>query len=283
MKIRSAALAALSVLALAIPVLPATAQEPAGNSILFDGMGFSFDPSLGASVNVTRVPGQSPQNDSPAAPDSPHLTFSLYGPKDEYAKVPRVGATPTVVTFFRIADLDGYTFDQQEVQRLRAILADRPDPAMLATGNDRLPYLPPQVDAAQMMRARVGYVDLPGISGITYITAFGQDVYPFTSDRFQYVFEGLSTDGAWAVSAIFDLTTDLFPAKVSQKDANRITASQKAYDAYLAASRATLEGAARDAFSPTLDAADALIASIVIEGAPASEPAPPAPSASPAA
>ena len=283
MKLRSTALAALSLLVVAVPT---AAQDPTSSSVLFDGMGFTFDQSIGSSVNVTQVPGESPEPTAFGAPDSPHLTFSVYGPRAEFAKMPRVGGTGTAVHFFPVADQAPYKDALDELDRLQAILAARPDPAGLATGGDALPYMPPVVDAAQMLRARVSYVDLPGLQGISYLTAYGQDAYPFTSDRFQYVFEGLSTDGRWYVAAIFDVTTDLFPKKVSAKDANRIVATRKAYERYEAESRATLEGAAQDAFAPTLDAADALIASIVIEGVPVAGPAAdpvPAPSASPAA
>ena len=108
---------------------------------------------------------------------------------------------------------------QGQAEQLQAILAEQPDPASLAEGGEGLPYMPPVIEAANLTSVVVAYVDMPGMSGITYLTAFGQDAYPFTSDRFQYVFQGLSTDGRWYVSAIFWLTTDLFPEKVTNKQA----------------------------------------------------------------
>jgi hypothetical protein len=281
-KLRSTALAALSVALLSLPV---QAQEPT-SSVTFDDVGFTFDRTLGASVNVTSVPGEEPAPPELTAPDEPHLTFTLYGPKAEFAKVPRVGGAGSVVRFYRVADLTPYEAATRELELLQGILAGRPDAASLATAPDGLPYMPPMIDAAQVLRARVQYVDLPGLTGIAYITAFGQDFYPYTSDRFEYTFQGLSADGTTYVSATFLLQTDLFPENVTVEQADRILATQARLDAYQAGSRATLDGATPDAFSPSLDAATALIASIILGGVPVSEGAPatsPAPSASPAA
>ena len=60
--------------------------------------------------------------------------------------------------------------------------------------NTSLPMLP-VVPAAQVFRAQAQYVDLPGLSGIRYLTYYSQGISPLTATDILYVFQGLSADG----------------------------------------------------------------------------------------
>ena len=272
MRVRSVtAVAAAAILLLGLPV---QAQD-GSRSVSFDGVGFGFDKSLGTSVNITQVPGQPADLQQPGGPDLRHVAFTLYGPKAEGAKVPRVGDAPGVVRAYRIADLAGYDEATQQLEQLTGLLADRPDlgafTAVSSDGSgDALPYLP-TMPASQVIRARAQYVDTPELSGVAYLTAYRQDVSPFAAGDFWYTFQGLSTDGEWYVAVDFVVDASMFPAKVTAKDANRMN-SANAYAKYLTESVLKLNDATPEAFAPPLTAVDALVRSITFDGLPAPEP-----------
>jgi hypothetical protein len=265
---------AVLVAALIVPGLGAHAQEDR-SFVTFDGIGFSFDRSLGSSVNVTRVPGQPLDVEQPGGPDVPHLAFTLYGTRAEAAQVPRVALGRGVVRAYRTADLDGYEEASEQLEALRTLLADRPDVADLMAVADEfgprpLPRLPVPA-AAQAVLARVAYVDTPVVSGVAYLTAYRQDVSPFAASDFWYGLQGLSADGQWHVNVEFVVTAPGFPERVTARQANR---EAERWMQYLEESVAALNGTDADAFQPPLTSIDALVASIAIEGVGEPEPSP---------
>jgi hypothetical protein len=270
MRTTRAAVAAILV-ALFLGGAPALAQDTA-SSVTFDGLGFDFDRVLGASVNITQVTGQPTDVEQPFGPEPPHLAFTLYGQRSEETGVPRASRAPGVVRFYRTADLAGYDQASQQVETLTALLAERPDLASFMQvapdgSGEVLPYLP-IVPAAQVIRARVQYIDTPELAGVAYVTAYRQDVSPFAAADFWYTFQGLSTDGAWYVAVDFVVDASTFPAEVTAKDAKRIDKPAR-YSAYLADSVARLNEAAPGTFHPPLSAIDALVQSIHLPGGPA--------------
>ncbi len=290
MQLRSRGVAATAAAMLLLTLsLPVQAQDVT-RTVSLDGLGFSFDRVLGTSVNISQVPGQSPATQQIDAPQPPHLAFTLYPRRAEDKRIPRPFDAPGVVRFYRIADLAPYDLQAQQLAHLKTLLSERPDPATLMTigadgGVDPLPFVT-DFAAAQAIVARVGYVDTPELAGVSYLTVFRQDVYPFTGGDFWYTFQGLSANGTWYVSADFVITASMFPSKISIKDGNRISSSAKRWAAYLRTSLGTLNGAEPSAFTPPLTSIDALVRSITFGGVRAVEPIPTpsvAPSGAPSA
>ncbi len=264
MRLKSRGLAAATA-ALLLVSLPVYAQEST-STVLFAGNGFTFDESLGASVNITQVPGGPTGEDGPAALGPGHQAFTLYGPRQEGARVPRALSSPGVVRFYRTADLAGHGWQAQQLTELQSLLDERPDLAPYTApgeGGASLP-LPFVLDgsAAQAIDARAQYIDTSSLAGIAYLTVFRQDLFPFAAGDFWYSFQGLSADGEWYVAADFKIEADMFPAKVSGKDAKQVGTAKK-WMAYQEQSVQTLEAATADAFTPPLSSIDDLIMSIV--------------------
>lgn len=286
MQLRSGRVAATVVAMLVLTLaLPVQAQD-AVRTVSLDGVGFSFERVLGTSVNISQVPGRSPDAQQLDGPQPPHLAFTLYGRRAEDKRIPRPIDAPGVVRFYHTADLAPYELQAQQLAALRTLLSERPDPATLTAigpdgSVDPLPFLV-DFSAAQAIDARVAYVDTPQLAGVAYLTVFRQDVYPFTAGDFWYTFQGLSTDGTWYVSADFVITASMFPARIGIKEANRIASSPKRWAAYLRSSLATLDGAEPSAFTPPLTSVDALVESITFGAVPASQ-ATPLPSTAPSA
>jgi len=265
MRLRSGWLAASALVLLSLPV---HAQD-ASSTVSFDGVGFSYDEALGRSVSITQVPGEPPTLEGPSAPGAGHLSFTLYGPRPEGARIPRPIDAPGVVRVYPTAGLAGYDWASGQLEALESLLAARPDLASVTTvgadgGTQPLPFI---VDnsAAQAIAARAEYVDTPELSGIAYLTAFRQDVFPFAAGDFWYTFQGLSADGAWYVAADFVIDASMFPETVTARDANRIATARR-WARYVDQSIQTLNGATSDAFTPALSSIDALVQSITFEG-----------------
>ncbi|CAN5482381.1 hypothetical protein BH24CHL9_BH24CHL9_16370 [soil metagenome] len=266
MRLRSSLITAgvAALLGLGLPVQAQVGQSETS----FDGVAFAFDVALGSSVNITRVPGQPPNAQQPGGPDAPHVAFTLYGPRDEGARVPRVGFSSGVLRAYRTADIAGYEEASGQLEALEALLGDRPDLGVFMavpddSGGERLPHLPVDLAAAQVLRARATYVDTPELSGIAYLAAYRQDVAPFTTGDFWYTFQGLSADGAWYVAADFVVEAGMFPRRVSVRQVNRVA---DRWVSYLTESTSTLNDAGPDEFTPNLTSVDALVQSITFSG-----------------
>jgi hypothetical protein len=273
-KLRSAAVVVVAAALLCLG-LPVQAQL-VSDSVSFNGVGFDLDARLGSSVNITRVPGQPADLQQPGGPDAPHVAFTLYGPRGEGERVPRVARASGVVRAYATADIAGYEEASGQLDELRALLGDRPDlGGFMAVSEDgageRLPHLPVDLAAAQVLRARAAYVDTSELTGIVYLAAYRQDVFPFAARDFWYTFQGLSADGAWYVAADFVVEAGMFPPRVNARQAERVA---DRWVAYLEESTRTLNDAGPDAFSPPLTSVDALVRSITFAGVPGTEPLP---------
>ena len=110
-------------------------------------------------------------------------------------EIPRPLDSPGVARFYRVADLGRYEWASAQLEALTSLLEARPDLASHMTPGadgsiDPLPFI---VDdsAAQALDARARYVDTPEVAGVAYLTAFRQDVSPFTAGDFWYTFQGI--------------------------------------------------------------------------------------------
>jgi hypothetical protein len=261
MGLRSSSLALAGLILLSLPVH----AQATSSTVSFDGVGFSFDPTLGTSVNITEVPAQRPDRPGIGAPGAAHLAFTLYGPRPESSRIPRPLDAPGVARFYRVPDLAPYDWASAQLEELTSLLADRPALNSRMTvgedgGVDPLPFILDN-SAAQALLARARYVDTPELAGVAYLTAFRQDVSPFAAGDFWYTFQGISSDGAWYVAVDFVIEADDFPAKVSPRQARRLTNARR-WTRYVNDSIQTLNAAGPDAFDPPLTSIDALVQSI---------------------
>jgi heat shock protein HslJ len=259
------------ILVVVVCAVPVFAQEAGTNQIAFNGFSFSFPSSIGNNVNIWQYPGDSVDVQQPGGPEAPKTEF------DVYAEVPPPPSfsSPAIVTVYSTANFTGYTEQEASFQKLQTLLAERPDLSsfMVASqdGSVDLSFLPP-LPATQVVRARAAYVDLPTIQGISYVTAYRQDVSPFTSNSFTYTFQGISRDNAHYVSAQFLLDTALFPAEIpADTDMDALAAG---FTDYLNESIATLNAATPDDFTPSLTVLDSVIQSFAFDATGEAAPVP---------
>lgn len=278
----------LAPLAAAVLLIAGSVSAPVGAqdappAVAYAGVAFTLAPELGSSIAIVPVAGQAPDAAIPN-PQLPHLSFAFSGVTREQARIPATWGAPGTLSVYAVTDLAGFAWAEQQLGALQAILEARPDPTTLESGAadaTPLPYIGGG-DAAQLVRARVHYLDTAELSGIAYVTAFGQDVYRMGEKDFWYTFQGLTADGSRYVQVTWVLTAPGFPKRSSFDE--RDTRGD-AYQRYLAGVAEKLGAADPAAFSPTIGALDALVESLTFEDATAPVPDPPTlpgPSASPA-
>ena len=255
MKLRTLILALL----LALFALPAAAQDGDTNTIIFNQFSLSYDPTIFAGVNINQYAGDPADLEAPGGPDPKHTQFIFY---NQYPVPESIFDAPGAIRVYRTSDLEGYEFPTARLEQLQTLLDEQPDLSTYMdttiTEANELPFMP-VLSAGQILRARARYVDLPTIAGISYVTIYRQDVSPFLGSEFFYTFQGISKSEDAYVTAIFRLNTDLFPSDFPQDFDYAVFSEQ--FPKYMADSVATLNQAAPEDFTPSLDALDAMIES----------------------
>ncbi len=244
---------------LLLGVVPAFAQDDVTITFTYEDFSFSYDPTVWASVQAVEFAGDDPAVALPGGADAPYVEFLFTHDETTPESLFEVGG----IRLYRIADTTPYGYMTPQINGVNVLLSGRvaleqfmqtnPD-----ANNYVLPFLP-VMPAAQVIRARVGLLQLDTVGGISYVTAYRQDASPFTATEFLYTFQGISTDGQYYVSAVFRLNTELFPAEIpADFDMDAFIAG---IQDYFAESISTLNAAAPDDFTPSLDTLDALFAS----------------------
>jgi heat shock protein HslJ len=237
-------------------VVPAFAQDSATNTMTFNGFSFAFPDSLATNVNVTQFSNVT----DTFPPNSDHTQFLFYnGYPAQESPLDAVGA----IFVYPVATLNAE--NRAQYDQLQTLLNNRTDLnsfTVIEESAAELPYLP-QAAASQVLRARPQYIDSASISGISYLTVWRQDVSPLMGNEFLYTFQGISSDGANYVSAVFRLNTTLMPSEMPPDfDMDAFSAN---FTSYLNETVATLTDAAQTDFSPSLAVLDSLVLSFVMD------------------
>jgi hypothetical protein len=133
-------------------------------------------------------------------------------------------------------------------------------------GSDQgLPFLPVP-DQPELFAAQYKVISFGSGTGIRYLTQFNQKPTPVNNQEMVYTFQGLSSDGAFWVSAVLPASTPMLapdaktlPGGVNQ---DQFAAS---FDSYIAGITAELNGLPSSNFAPDIDLLDGLVASIKIQ------------------
>jgi hypothetical protein len=247
---------------LALFAVPVFAQDAApGIPVSFSGFNFEYRSYIGPNLNISWYPGDEPVEPGQGFADASHTQFTLY----EAFPVPE--SVWDAKAGIRVYGIDALSIHEPllaEVDHLKTLLAEKPELSDFESPDaERFPFVPPPMHG-QLIRARAHYVETEAFQGISYIIATPiMDAFePFLSDYFYYVFQGISADGNFYVSAAFQLNTELFPAE-TPADFDMATFQAQVPD-YLRETISTLESAQPGDFSPSLDDLDSLIQSFKI-------------------
>lgn len=297
--------AALFVFALALAVprgasssssSPASPQAGGAKAVAFKGVSFYHDGALASNVKAEILPGGECGKPGDVMPANAAFTFEGYPkphatpfmsapelhvfPVEEYRRALAAcekemarDTTPPVSHY--VSDFDA------QVRTLRALLAERPASARAlasllrrpARGRDylrgRMPFVP-MYDMGEAVRARVSYLDFRNGAGVAFVATYTIEDTLVTNQALAYVFQGLTADGRYYVSAAFPVAAPFLPADYSDEEAARhglklpdfSPAAQRKYKNYLAATARKLEALAPDRYRPRLRPLDDLLRSL---------------------
>ena len=229
---------------------------------LFEGIHFSYPSSVIESVWPEIVPGEAPTTgegwwDSDPAHYS--LSFaSTSGP----AAFQRYWGTwlmlPPQIRIYPVAGIEANEFTRERVKGLRKLLESKPDsPA------DEIPLLP-LINAAQVFRAQVRYLDFQNGRGVRFITQYRQDPAPVTDEEIFYTFQGLTDDGAHYVVASFPISTAILPDSIQFESQAFRDFEKMNFEEYLKEQVRLLDALPSGQFEPDLAILDQIVASLEI-------------------
>lgn len=259
--------AATSALTSTLPVTAAApTTAPLSTSLVsYGGVAFQLDPRLAASAQGFTVPAVSPAELPLFAAAPAHVAF-VFGDADDSladltaladARIPKLRVYP-------VADLRQLDpLIARGVDDLAELLATRP-----ASITGAIPVFP-VINAAQVFRVHIRYLDFVDGSGVRFITHYAQNANPVVAKTIFYVFQGLSADGKWYISAIWPLDATILPATTEiALGGQSYEAFLESFDRYLRQLISDLDALQPAEFAPDLTLLDAWIESLAIASSP---------------
>jgi hypothetical protein len=224
---------------------PEPLPEP---DITYEGISFSFDPTLAASVNAESIPGEGADNPYFAFPDHLRFTFNSYA-------LPGAFHTPvinvySVEEFRAVNETVGETMDT-----LMAVIDSQP----VFDEEIRVADL---FGAAQYFLSQIRYLRFQNGSGVRFITQYGQDASPIGWPEMFYSFQGFTDDGAYYISAIFPITHSSLP---NPDDVVVDIAFYDNFMNYTADTQMHLDLQDAETFTPSMVLLDLVMESLVVE------------------
>lgn len=191
-----------------VPYQPVQADHPmaiavAKKQVSYNGFSLTYDTSLGANVVGRTV---SRENEGYFGPESPYGRW----PQHTEFTFPGLGGVASV-HIFPLPEYQNMVPEIGEnIDTLRYALSNRPDIRSYFSRGSRhaLPIIPME-NAGPLIISKLAYVDFQSGSGIRYVTMLGQDLAPIYNDSLVYMFQGLSNDGKYVISAQFSVTGPL--------------------------------------------------------------------------
>ncbi len=236
---------------------PALVSTPGGESltVTLGDIQFTLDNALASAVTASTIEAVMPAEDVPFFGVHPAYTeFQLA----DYAEA-RQGVTPTI-SIYPLAEFETMLPDviPQAAEALESWISNCPD-----MPDGTLPHLAP-VNAPQIFAANLLCLDFESGQGLRYLTVFRQDVSPITQQDLLYVYQGISDDRQYYISALIPVLNSDLPETIDAEDIN--DAFVENYTTYLNQAAESLTVLDSSAFSPDLSLLDAMIASITISG-----------------
>lgn len=248
------------------PTMPAT--------VVYELFGQQLVPV--AQVSATITPGDAaesvsatiiqpvPYDDTmpPGAQGQPkHPTWAFNGDDPATAMNENQGyaAIYNAAAFQQMWDAAGDPYVSNALAALEGYLTERP-----AQLEEEIAFVPMQ-PGVNDFTAQLGYVDLAnGGAGMRWVTRFVQDASPVMNWQLRYAFQGLTADGR-LISALIPVTTTVLPNSNEEVPADVQELVNTDYAAYQTQVVGELNGLAAADFTPSLDALDAMMASILVE------------------
>lgn len=215
-------------------------------SVTCNGLSFYIDPKLASGFTCTTVPALS--NPYFGTPQYTQASLSGYVlPNEGSAEVDVF----SVQAYQAIMPPNGISSYLAQVQGLVAG----------ATPGSTLPYLLTR-QAAQLIYARYRVLHVPSGSGISYITAYGQNQVPLSRHDLFYTYQGVTQDGQYVIMVRMPVFDPILPAGNDLPSGVTLEQFQQNWAAYVAATELKLDAQREEGFVPNLALLSNLVNSI---------------------
>jgi hypothetical protein len=217
--------------------------------------------------------GKAKEMNSPGPDDFPPSTIVVLEDRREYPALKK-GAryffpSRNIFRAYRISEvrIAPYKTIQPDIDQLTTLLKTRP--ARVPSGHkhgdhydeyQQLPDYPPR-NAGHLVQLRMKYLDAPWGSGLFYICQFtqGPGNAP-NNEELVYIFQGLTKDGQFYLSADFRITHPKLPRGIDD-----IGGGSREAEAATAKSEAILPKQSDDSFAPSLRKIRDWVSSVKVE------------------
>lgn len=231
-----------------------TGSLATANQITCQAVTLNLPDDLAAGIACETVPATVGATDLPPwdiHPEYTALKLDGYTVADSFH-------TPKIYVF----PVEGYEAASEQaaliIDDLRALLDEQP------ANPEAIPVLP-AFNAAQMLRTQVEYLRFQNGSGVRFLTMYAQAAYPVNNQGLIYVYQGLTDDGKYYVSAILPVThPDLQPTGANAPNGDW-PAFNENFENYLAEITLQINQYEAGSFSPTLTVLDGMMESITVE------------------
>jgi hypothetical protein len=235
-----------------------TATQVDGIPITLEGVSFTIPNGLAGGANTDKMTAVEANTDAPWDIAPTHLRFTL----TEY-RLQGKFHEPRIFVYPAEEYIQNNPNAAEHIDRLRKIL----------TGATPLQETLPNVpffNAAPVMAAQIKIIPFQnGGGGIRSLTQYAQYAAPINNHELFYHFQGLSSDGNYYVVAILPVTATILPEDEKPgasipEGGIPIPTDVGPNDVYYFSVTEKLNSLSPDAFTPSLDALDALFQSFVI-------------------
>lgn len=244
---------------------PAPALEPQQVSTDTQGLPYSWQANL-----VPATPYTADQPPGPTGlPEHIEINFGVVDPADRQPGDPILYIIP-VNAYRALWDQAGNpqvsaTIDQ--IFKWTTALQSPPP-------TSGLPALPTEeIGGVNDLAVQIGRVeaetDSASRSGYRFVGRWAQDANPVTNQGLRYVYQGFTNDGAYLVAFFYPVTTQQLPNDVAAMPQAEMDAFNAGPQGYIQAQAETLNSLASSDWQPNLATLDAVVASLRIQGMPA--------------
>ena len=219
-------------------------------AVATNGISFIYD-DLASEIIIEQEPANVADDNAPPWATNPaYDRFMLIGyPLTDTFQDPHINIYPA-------RDYASLSVAASErIEALAQLLQERP-----STATEELPFLP-IFGAAQIIRARIHYLDFTSGSGVAYLTFYAQDAFPITNRQLFYTFQGLTSDQQTYVSAILPIAQADLPDEIDNAtfDYNAFIEQLDTYHSELTDALTTADDAT---FTPAVSLLDAMVQSL---------------------
>ena len=245
---------------------PSPGSQPAPENhfqgqVDFEGIHFSYDTSLASQITPAIISSRFGPDYAPWEQSPTQIAFGFVDPYTSDRQLYWMGFTPNpapIIFIYRTSDFpepvlgwDGIT----QVQALQEFLKVRP-----AQTEERIPLLP-LTNAGQSFHAKLKYLEFNGGSGVRFITQYTQEQRVVNNQELIYTFQGLTSDGAYYISALLPVSAQTLPES-HQVAEGEIPNFWAGFEKYLREAVAKVNGLPDEAFDPDLAILDTIFESL---------------------